>query len=358
MSMSTKMVKTRQWLLQNKPDDLPQLEGSDATFKLAETDLPELKDDELLVKAKFISNDPAQRGWISPVVKADRLYTVPVKQGTPMHARSLGEVVASKSSSYKTGDWVLSSTGWSEYAIIPAKQAQPAPDLPGGLSRTHYLGALGFTGMTAYYGLVDIARATKDDIVVVSGAAGATGSMVVQIAKNIVGCKKVIGIAGTDDKCKWVESLGADTCLNYKSSSFTEDLAKALPGPDGWANVYFDNVGGEILDLMLTRMARHGRIAACGAVSNYNNSPERSTGVKNWFEVISMRIEILGFIVLDFIPKMGETGQIFLKALSEGKLKVDDSSEQIVKVGFEDVPKTWMSLFTGSNTGKLITALQ
>ena len=140
------MVKTRQWLLQKKPDDLPQLDGPDATFKLTETELPELKDDELLVKAKFLSNDPAQRGWISPAIKADRLYTTPVKEGTPMHARSLGEVVESKSSSYKKGDWVLSSTGWSEYAIIPAKQAQPAPDLPGGLSKTHYLGGLGFTG--------------------------------------------------------------------------------------------------------------------------------------------------------------------------------------------------------------------
>ena len=299
------MVKTRQWLLQNKPKDLPELDGSNATFNLVETDLPELKDDELLVQAKYLSNDPAQRGWISPAINPDRLYTAPVKVGTPMHARSLGEVIESKSSTYKKGDWVLSSTGWSEYAIIPAKQAQPAPDLPGGLSKTHYLGALGFTGMTAYYGIVEIAKATKDDICVISGAAGATGSMAVQIAKNIVGCKKVIGIAGTDDKCKWVESIGADTCLNYKSSSFADDLAKALPGPDGYANVYFDNVGGEILDLMLTRMALHGRVAACGAISNYNNAPERTTGIKNWFQVISMRIQILGFIIFDFIPKMG-----------------------------------------------------
>ena len=340
-----------------KPTDLPQLEGSDATFKLTETDLQDPKDDEILVKAVYLSNDPAQRGWISPDINGDRLYTAPVKEGTPMHARSLAEVIESKSSSYKKGDWVLASTGWSEYAIVPAKQVQAAPELPGGVSRTQYLGALGLTGLTAYFGLTEAVRTTKDDIVVVSGAAGATGSMVVQIAKQIIGCKKVIGMAGSDEKCKWVESLGADKCLNYKSSSFKEDLAKALPGPDGWANVYFDNVGGEILDLMFTKMARYGRIAACGAISNYNNSPERTTGLKNWFEVISMRLEVQGFIVLDYMSKVPQALEVLNKALSEGKLKIEEG-EYIVKAGFEDVPKTWMQLFSGSNTGKLVTALQ
>merc|ERR1711977_449785 len=131
--------------------------------------------------------------------------------------------------------------------------------------------------------------------------------------------KKVVGMAGSDEKCKWVESLGADKCINYKSPTFQQDLDAALPGPEGWANVYFDNVGGEILDLMLKRMARYGRIAACGAISNYNNSPE--------------------------------------KALADGKLQVE-GGEHIVKASFEEIPKTWMQLFSGSNTGKLVTALQ
>ncbi|KAK4545713.1 hypothetical protein LTR36_002667 [Oleoguttula mirabilis] len=351
------MVKTRQWILVKKPTDMPKLDGPDATFKLIETDLPDLKDDELLVKTAYMSNDPAQRGWISPSIKADRLYVPPVQEGAPMNTRALAEVVESKSSSYKKGDWVVAGTGWSEYAIIPAKQAQPAPDLPGGLSRTHYLGALGMTGLTAYFGLTEIGKAKKDDIVVVSGAAGATGNMVVQIAKNIIGCKKVIGIAGSDEKCKWVESLGADLCLNYKSSSFADDLAKALPGPDGYANVYFDNVGGEILDLMFTRMARFSHIVACGSISSYNSTPERTTGLKNWFEIITMRVECRGFIVIDFMSRFQEAIGVFKKALGEGKLKIGES-EHIVKGGFEDVPKTWMQLFEGSNTGKLITALQ
>jgi NADPH-dependent curcumin reductase CurA len=208
------MVNTRQWLLNKKPDDLPILDGPNATFKLEETDLPELKDDEVLVQLKYLSNDPAQRGWISNTIDPERLYTQPVQEGTPMHARGLCEVIESKSSNFKKGDMVLGSTGWSEYRVLPAKTIQPAPDLPGGMSKTHYLGALGFTGLTAYFGLVDVVNTTKDDIVVVSGAAGATGMMAVQIAKNIIGCKKVIGMAGTDEKCKWVESIGADLCLN------------------------------------------------------------------------------------------------------------------------------------------------
>ncbi|RMX86478.1 hypothetical protein D0869_03066 [Hortaea werneckii] len=352
-----KMVTTRQWILAQKPSDLPKLEGPDATFKLKETELPPLNDNEVLVKTAYLSNDPAHLGWISPGIDANRLYTAPVKEGTAMHARALAEVVESKSSNFKKGDWVLASTGWSEYANVPAATTQPAPELPGGLSKTHYLGALGLTGLTAYMGLVEVVRTTKDDIVVVSGAAGATGSMCVQICKHILGCKKVVGMAGSDEKCKWVESLGADKCINYKSPTFQQDLDAALPGPEGWANVYFDNVGGEILDLMLKRMARYGRIAACGAISNYNNSPDKTLGIKNWFEVISMRLEIRGFIVIDHLSKAGEALDKFKKALADGKLQVE-GGEQIVKASFEEIPKTWMQLFSGSNTGKLITALQ
>lgn len=190
------MVKTRQWILANKPTDLPTLEGSDATFKLQEKELPAIKDDEVLVKLQYLSNDPAQRGWISRDINADRLYTVPVKEGTPMHSRGLAEVVESKSSNFKKGDTVIASTGWSEYAVLSAKALQPAPELPGGLSKTHYLGALGLTGLTAYFGLTEVAHITKDDTLLVSGAAGATGMMVVQIAKHVIGCKKIVGLAG------------------------------------------------------------------------------------------------------------------------------------------------------------------
>lgn len=208
------MVKTKQWILANKPTDLAQLDGSNATFKLIETELPALKDDQLLIKTTYLSNDPAQRGWISKNIKPERLYVPPVSEGEPMRARGLAEVVESKSSSYKAGDTVIAGVNWSEYAVVDAKAVQPAKDLAGGLSKTHYLGALGLTGLTAYFGLKEVAGTSADDIVVISGAAGATGMMCVQIAKHILGCKKVVGMAGTDEKCKWVESLGADLCLN------------------------------------------------------------------------------------------------------------------------------------------------
>jgi NADPH-dependent curcumin reductase CurA len=178
--------------------------------------------------------------------------------------------------------------------------------------------------------------------------------MAVQIAKKLIGCKRVIGIAGSDEKCEWVKSLGADECLNYKSSSFAADLKKATPD---YVNVYFDNVGGEILDLLLTRMAKNGRIAACGAISNYNSSGDAITGLKNWFEVITMRIEIKGFIVLDFADKFAQDLETFKKGIAEGKLVIGNEGEHIVESSFDEIPKTWMGLFSGANQGKLLTKI-
>lgn len=270
-----------------------------------------------------------------------------------MRARSVVEVLDSKSSKYKKGDKALATTGWAEYSVQNAQECQSVDQIPG-LSNTHYLGAFGMTGLTAYYGTKIIARAGPEDTVVVSGAAGATGSMVVQIAKNMLGCKRVIGLAGTDDKCKWVESLGADTCLNYKNPDFKKQLRAAT---EGYVDVYFDNVGGSILDLMLTRMKKHGRVAACGAVSNYNTSDP--TGLKNWFEIVSQRIEIKGFIILDFIASGEAPAAVkeMVQAWKEGKIQIGDANETVVDTKFEDVPKTWMGLFEGANTGKLITNL-
>lgn len=191
-------------MLTNKPTDFPELSGPNQTFTLKTASLPELKDDQVLLKSLYISNDPAQRGWITKGVDPERLYTPPVPQGSVMRARSVAEVVETKSSKYNKGNELLATTGWAEYSVQDAKDCQPCEDIPG-LSITHYLGAFGLTGLTAYYGIKVIARAGKEDTVVVSGAAGATGSIVVQIAKHMLGCKKVVGMAGTDDKCKWVE---------------------------------------------------------------------------------------------------------------------------------------------------------
>ena len=342
---------TRQWILTTKPSDLPTLSGPAQTFTLQTNSIPSLKPNQVLLKTLYLSNDPAQRGWISPNVDPERLYVPPVPVGSPMGARALCEVLKSTDDGFKEGEKVLANAGWSEYRVLDASQCQKIQEIEG-VGITQYLGALGMTGLTAYYGLIEIARVSKDDAVVVSGAAGATGSMVVQIAKNVLGCRKVIGIAGGAEKCRWVESIGADTCSDYKASGFKNDLLKAT---DGFVEVYYDNVGGEILDLMLTRMKRHGRIAACGAIAEYNKSDGH--GIKNWFEVISNRIEIKGFIIFDYLGKAKEATAELVKATKEGKIKVDSSNETVVETGFEGVVETWMKLFEGGNKGKLVTKL-
>ncbi|KUI67661.1 Putative NADP-dependent oxidoreductase YfmJ [Cytospora mali] len=348
------MTQTKQWLLNSHPKGVPTYKGSDTTFKLAEKDLPALQDGQVLLKVQYFSNDPAQRGWIDYYPDESRLYVPAVHEGERMQAFSLSEVIESKSDSIKKGDIVSGATGWTQYSVQDAKAVRVVQPLPNGLPITHYLGALGMTGLTAYSGLIEVAQATKDDVVVVSGAAGATGSMVVQIAKKILGCKRVVGIAGGPKKCEWVKKLGADECVDYKSADFQEQLVKATPE---FANVYFDNVGGDILDFMLTRMARNGRIAACGAISNYNaKEEEKGEVLKNWFQVISMRLNIRGFIVLDHAAKFAQITQEFRKALEEGKLDITEG-EHVVETKFEDVPGTWLKLFDGVNTGKLITKL-
>ena len=272
-----------------------------------------------------------------------------------MRSRNVAEVLDSTSSKFAKGDLVLASIGWADYIVVDAAKVERKIDKVPGLSETQFLGALGSTGLTALYGIRDVARATaEDNVVVVSGAAGATGSMVVQIAKHILGCKRVIGMAGDDAKCRWVESLGADVCLNYKENDFKEKLIKETPE---YVEVYYDNVGGDILDLMLTRMKRHGRVAACGAITQYNKGDK--DGLKNWFEVISNRIEIKGFIIFDFLNQGKGPGAVaeLLQAFKDGKIKLGNENETIVDTKFEDVPKTWMRLFEGKNTGKLITRL-
>ncbi|KAI4248491.1 MAG: hypothetical protein L6R40_001052 [Gallowayella cf. fulva] len=349
--------QTRQWILTNKPTSVPTLSGPSPTFTLKTTPLPSLGSGYLFLQTIYLSNDPAQRGWISANVDPARLYTTPVPTGSPMFARGICKVLKSGAAEWKEGELVIAMCGWSEYAVLEASKCQKIPSLEGmdGIGVTQFHGALGLTGLTAWYGLREIVKAGPEDAVVVSGAAGATGSMAVQIAKHIIGCKRVVGIAGGEEKCRWVKGhLGADACVDYKSPSFKDALKKET---EGFVEVYFDNVGGEILDLMLTRIKRHGRVAACGAVAEYNKDSEQGYGIKNWFEVVSNRIEIRGFIIFDFLAKAEEVTKELVKATREGKIKIDKGNETIVETGFEGVPETWMKLFEGGNRGKLITKI-
>ncbi|KAL4762113.1 MDR family NADP-dependent oxidoreductase [Aspergillus foveolatus] len=346
------MPSSKQWILANKPTDFPTLSGPSPTFKLTSADVPKPSSSQALVKTLMLSNDPAQRTWIVPNADPERLYFPPVQEGSPMSSFALAEVVESGApNELPVGSLVLGPTNWTEYSVHEIKTLQRIHPIEG-LDSGHFLGALGMTAITAYYGIKEVVSATKDDTVVVSGAAGATGSMVVQIAKKIIGCKRVIGIAGTDDKCRWVEKLGADICINYKKDSFEQDLIKET---EGFVEVYFDNVGGNILDLMLTRMKRHGRIAACGTISDYNRPDP--VGLKNFYEVISMRLHIHGFIVLDYYHKFSDVIAELTQAWKEGKIVVDESMQTVVETKFENIPNVWMKLFEGGNTGKLCTKI-
>lgn len=359
------MPTTKQWLFNAYPDGLPTFTGPNPTFRQVETTLPELEDGQVLVKNIYLSNDPAQRPWLDRYEDESRLYTTPGHPGELMGTYTIAEVLETKGPSVavRPGDLVFVRSGWTQYDVCPAAGLRPLAPLPHGLSPSHYVGALGATGLTAWHGLVDVARATADDVVVVSGAAGATGSVAVQIAKRLLGCRRVVGVAGGPAKCAWVvDRLGADACVDYKAPGWRERLAAegAAAGPAAPApTVYFDNVGGEILDFMLTKLARHGRVAACGAISGYNAKGGEDEGPgpkRHWFNVITMRLRIEGFIVLDYAEKFPETRETLRRAVEEGKLDISDS-EQVVETEFDDIPKTWLKLFEGGNTGKLITKM-
>ncbi|OJJ50373.1 hypothetical protein ASPZODRAFT_149710 [Penicilliopsis zonata CBS 506.65] len=325
-------TKTQRWVLREKPYGTPVLDGKDATFQLEEgVALPALQEGQVLLKTLYLSNDPAQRSWISPLAQAERLYLPPVQVGETMKSMGIAQVVASRCAAVPVGSLVTGNPGWAEYSVDEGEKVAVIEEIPAGLPVTHFLGALGLPGFTAYYALTQIVKATARDAIVVSGAAGAVGTMVVQIAKKMIGCRKVIGIAGTDEKCRWVEKLGADVCINYKSLSFKQTLTQET---EGFVEIYFDNVGGEILDFMLTRLAKFGR------------------------EVITMRLQILGFINIDWIDHLAEVRAILVEEWKKGTLVIGEESEMVVDTAFKDIPSTWMMLYSGGNTGKLVTRVK
>jgi NADPH-dependent curcumin reductase CurA len=318
----------------------PQGEVERDDFDLTEEPLPSPAEGEALVKVLYISLDPAMRGWMSEAVS----YVPPVELGAVMRALVAGEVVESKSDALSPGDKVVGVLGVQEYAVAPA-QALTKVD-PSLASLPVYLGALGMPGLTAYFGLLDVGELHEGDTVVVSGAAGAVGSVAGQIAK-LKGAR-VIGIAGGPEKCKWiVDDLGFDVAIDYKS----DDVRKALKEhcPDG-IDVYFDNVGGEILDLVLARLARGARIVICGAVSQYN-ATDGMRGPKNYMMLLVRRAKMEGFLVFDYASRYGEAVGEMAGWIAEGKLK---TREQVVEGGVDTFPDALLKLFRGENIGKLV----
>lgn len=319
------------------------------TFQRVLTPAPtpsDLQDGQILVETLYLSLDPAMRGWLND----RRSYLPPVQIGEVMRGASVCRVLASKSGSVGPGDLIVTmSAGWREIAVLSEGQFEVA-HIPAEGKVTDLLGVLGMTGLTAYFGMTRIAGMPKPgDTVVVSGAAGATGSVAGQIAK-IAGAK-VVGIAGSEDKCLWLkEELGFDEALNYRDERFKERFKEAT---GQFVDVYWDNVGGEQLDMALGRANKFARFVICGAISQYN--VEKPEGPKNFSNVISQRIKMQGFIVLDYIKDFPEARKQLAQWLSEGKLK---RKETVVKGGLSVAEQALVDLFRGANTGKLLVEVK
>lgn len=303
----------------------------------------DLKDDEVLVESLYLSLDPAMRGWLNDT----RSYIPPVQIGAVMRGAVIGQVVASKSSKFEKGNYVTCTPGWTELAILPSKDVTLL-EVPKNGSVTDSLGVLGATGLTAYFGILDVGKVKAGDFVVVSGAAGATGSVVCQIAK-LKGAK-VLGLAGSDDKVQWLKELGCDDALNYKSQTFVEDFKTKTKD---LIDVFFDNVGGEILELALSRAKAHSRFVICGAISQYNSA--KPSGPKNFSMIIAMRIKMEGFIVFDYEKRFAEARKDLTQWLEEGKLQ---RKETIIKGGLKAAEQALLDLYKGVNTGKLLVEVK
>ncbi|MFI7673684.1 NADP-dependent oxidoreductase [Actinophytocola sp. NPDC049390] len=303
-------------------------------------DVPEPGAGEFLVRTEYVSLDPAMRGWMNDA----RSYIRPVRIGEIMRAAALGKVVASNHPGFAVGDHVTGTFGVQEYAVSDGRgviRADPAvAPLP------TYLGVLGLTGLTAWFGLLDVGRPEAGDTVVVSGAAGAVGGVVGQIAKHL-GCR-VVGIAGGAEKCRLVtEEFGFDACVDYRSGDLRAALREHTP--DG-VDVYFDNVGGEILDLVLTRLRLGARVVLCGAISQYN-ATERPTGPANYLSLLVNRASMTGMLVFDYADRYGEGMAALADLLATGAVT---AREHVVEGTVDDFPEVLLKLFTGENTGKLL----
>jgi NADPH-dependent curcumin reductase CurA len=312
-------------------------------WELTEEPVGEPGEGEVLVKIRYVSLDPAMRGWMNE----GRSYIAPVKIGDVMRAGGAGEVVASRHPSLSPGDNVTGMLGAQEHAVISGEAVTKVDTSLAPLPV--YLNTLGMPGMTAYFGLLDIGQPEDGQTVVVSGAAGAVGGTVGQIAK-IKGCRAV-GIAGGPEKCRHVvQELGFDAAIDYKS----ENVAKALHQncPDG-IDVYFDNVGGEILDAALAQLARHARVVICGAISQYD-AEGAMRGPSAYMSLLVNHASMTGFVVFDYAERYGEGGKQMGEWLAAGKLK---PCEDIATGGIEKFPDTLLRLFKGENLGKLVLEL-
>lgn len=327
--------ENRQFRLIRRP--VGQVKRDDFEFRADRPRPPE--PGEIMVGVEYLSLDPAMRGWMNE----GKSYIAPVRLGDVMRAGGVGTVIESKAAGFAPGDTVAGQLGIQSVATVAAKDCTRID--PGLAPKPLFLSALGMTGMTAYFGLLTVGEPKSGEAVVVSGAAGAVGALVGQIAK-IKGCR-AIGIAGGERKCRYlVEDLGFDAAIDYKSEAVPAKLREHCPqGID----IYFDNVGGQILDDCLAQINLRARIVICGAISQYNNTTPVK-GPANYLSLLVNRARMQGMIVFDYADRYPEAVRAMAAWMGEGKLK---SREDIVE-GIETFPETLHRLFTGENFGKLI----
>ena len=326
----------RQWVLAKRPLGLVKKDN----FTLIENPIPTPSEGEVLVRNLFLSFDPTQRGWME-----DReSYLPPVGIGEPMRAGSVGQVTETRHPDFAVGDIVQTTGGWQDFVVIaPGQGPMGLSKLPAGVSPEMMLSVLGITGLTAYFGLLELGNPKPGETVLVSGAAGATGSVAGQIAR-IKGCK-VVGIAGGAEKCKWLQDeAGFDEVIDYKNENVNARIGATCPDK---LDVYFDNVGGEILEAALNHIKLNARVVMCGGISGYN-ATEPVPGPSNLMNLVTTRSRMEGFIILDYLPRAAEAIEDLLGWIASGELKYQVDLQE----GFENIPDTLQRLFTGQNLGK------
>lgn len=332
------MAINRRFILKRRPNGSPRRED----FELITEDTPDIPQGAILIRNHFASLDPAIRGWLDDAPS----YLPPVALGDPVRATAIGCVSESKNPNYKEGDWVLGLNGIEEYSVVEVGGFTAPIDVSLVPSPTNFLSILGAVGMTAYFGLLEAGEPKKGETVLVTGAAGAVGSAVGQIAK-IKGCR-AIGIAGGPEKCRRLtEDYGFDAAIDYRGKDIDALDAAIRSAAPGGVDVIFENVGGDILDAGLLSLNEHARVVLCGLISEYNTE---HMGAKNLWQLIVKQAVIRGFLIRDYAPRFAEGGIEMAKWISEDRVKFDEHIES----GIENAFDAFMLLFSGGNNGKLI----
>ncbi|MGB5267248.1 MAG: NADP-dependent oxidoreductase [Polyangiales bacterium] len=330
----------RQILLRKRPVGVPAV----GDFEEAEAPVRAPGAGEVLLENLYLSIDPAIRGWMSEA----KSYLPPIGIGEPIRSGTLSKIVESRAEGWSVGQIVQALAAWESYSVVSSRMLHGRVTSIDGIPLSTMLSVLGGTGLTAYFGLLEVGKPQKDETVLVSAAAGGVGSIVGQIAK-LKGCK-VVGLTGSDEKCDWLtEDLGYDAAINYKTTNLRRSLDEACP--EG-IDVFFDSVGGEILNTALTRLNQHGRVVVCGAISQINEV-ELPPGPSNYLQLLAKSARMEGFTTLDFAARYDEAREALARWIREGKIHYRDD----IVEGLEEAPAHLLRLFSGEHRGKLLVKL-